>query len=154
MKIRNSSKAVIIQDDKLLVIKNEDTDGYFFVLPGGGQEHDENLHETLKRECIEEIGEEIEIKELIFIREYIGKNHEYSASDFRVHKTEFMFSCSLRERKKNVTSGAAPDDGQIGVEWLSLSELLQHRLYPQKIRKYLMDYFNGKKLPTYLGDLN
>ena len=154
MKIRNSAKAVIIQDNKLLVIKKEDTDGYYFILPGGGQEHDENLHQTLKRECIEEIGVEIVIKDLIFIREYIGKNHEYSSSDFQVHKTEFMFSCSLREGKKNITNGEAPDDGQIGVDWLSLSKLLQHRLYPQKMRKYLIDYCKGEKSPTYLGDIN
>lgn len=154
MNIRNSAKAVIIQDDKLLVIKREDSEGYYFVLPGGGQEHGENLHQTLKRECIEEIDEEIDVEDMILIREYIGKNHEYSASDFQVHKMEFMFLCSLRERNENIKNGITPDDGQIGVEWLSLSELLQHRLYPQKTRKYLIDYFKGEKIPTYLGDIN
>jgi 8-oxo-dGTP diphosphatase len=33
MKIRNSAKAVIIQDKKLLAIKKEDTEGYYFLLP-------------------------------------------------------------------------------------------------------------------------
>ena len=47
-----------------MAIKKEDKDGYYFILPGGGQEHGENLHETLKRECIEEIGEEIEIDDM------------------------------------------------------------------------------------------
>jgi 8-oxo-dGTP diphosphatase len=154
MAIRNSAKAVIIQDSKLLVIKKEDKDGYYFILPGGGQDHGENLHETLKRECIEEIGEEVEIEDLMFLREYIGKHHEYSASDFQVHRMEFMFLCRLKERKENIKNGISPDDGQIGVEWLPVSELLQHRLYPQKMRKYLIGYFNGEKPPTYLGDIN
>jgi 8-oxo-dGTP diphosphatase len=154
MAIRNSAKAVIIQDNKLLAIKKEDKDGYYFILPGGGQEHGENLHETLKRECIEEIGEEIEIKDMILIREYIGKNHEYSSSDYQVHKTEFMFLCKLKDRKEHIKNGISPDVGQIGVEWLSVAELLQHRLYPQKMREYLIGYFNGEKLPTYLGDIN
>ena len=154
MAIRNSAKALIIQDEKLLAIKKEDEDGYYFILPGGGQEHDENLHETLKRECIEEIGEEVEIGEMIFIREYIGKNHEYAAFDFKVHRMEFMFLCRLKERKENIENGISPDVGQIGVEWLSLAELLQHRLYPQKMREYLIGYSNGEKPPTYLGDIN
>ena len=109
MAIRNSAKAVIIQDNKLLAIKKEDKDGYYFILPGGGQEHGENLHETLKRECIEEIGEEIEIKDLILFREYIGRNHEYSASDFQVHKMEFMFLSTLRQKtptSRNVKGNA------------------------------------------------
>jgi 8-oxo-dGTP diphosphatase len=152
--IRNSAKAVIIQENKLLAIKKEDPDGYYFVLPGGGQEQGENLNETLRRECIEEIGEEIEIGDLLFLREYIGRNHEYSSSDYQVHQTEFMFLCELKERKENIKNGISPDDGQIGVEWLPVSELLQRRLYPQKMRKYLIDYFNREKPPTYLGDIN
>lgn len=154
MAIRNSAKAVIIQDNKLLAIKKLDKEGYYFILPGGGQEHGENLHETLKRECIEEIGEEIEVEDMIFIREYIGKNHEHAAFDFQVHQMEFMFLCSLIERNEHIKNGISPDVGQIGVEWLSLTELLQHRLYPQKMREYLLGYINEENPPTYLGDVN
>ncbi len=154
MAIRNSAKAVIIQDDKLLAIKKEDEDGYYFILPGGGQEHGENLHETLKRECIEEIGEEVEIGDMIFIREYIGKNHEHAAFHFHAHQTEFMFLCRLKNRNESIKNGLSPDVGQIGVEWLPITELLQHKLYPQKVREYLIGYINGEKPPTYLGDIN
>ncbi|WP_460011961.1 NUDIX domain-containing protein [Lysinibacillus sp. CTST325] len=54
-----------------------------------GQEHGETFHTTLKRECIEEIGLNIDIKELLHIREYIGKNHEYAEFDFDVHQIEY-----------------------------------------------------------------
>ncbi len=91
---------------------------------------------------------------MIFIREYIGKNHEHAAFDFQVHQMEFMFLCRLKERNEHIKNGILPDVGQIGVEWLSVAELLQYRLYPQTIRKYLIGYFDGKKLPTYLGDIN
>lgn len=85
--VRNSAKAVIVQDDKLLAIKKQDKDGYSYILPGGGQEHGENLHLTLKRECIEEINDNVEIGDLIFIREYIGENHEHFEFDSEVHQT-------------------------------------------------------------------
>jgi hypothetical protein len=35
--IRNSAKALIIKDGKMLAVKLEDEDGVFFIMPGGGQ---------------------------------------------------------------------------------------------------------------------
>ena len=154
MNIRNSAKAVIVRENKLLVIKKEDKDGFYYILPGGGQEHGENLHQALKRECIEEIGEDVEIGDMIFLREYIGKNHEHSEFDHKVHQTEYMFLCRLKNNDNVVGNGTIPDDGQIGVEWLPLSNLLEHRLYPQKLRTHFINYFNGDKHTTYLGDIN
>ncbi len=154
MNIRNSAKAVIVQGNKLLVIKKEDKEGFYYILPGGGQEYGENLLQALKRECIEEIGEDIEIGDMIFLREYIGKNHEHSEFDFNVHQTEYMFLCRLIDGNEKIENGTIPDDGQIGVEWLPLSNLLEHRLYPQKIRTHFINYFNGEKHPIYLGDIN
>src|SRR5262245_56058956 len=49
--IRVSAKAVIVRDDKLLVIAHRDADGEYFLLPGGGQERFESLHDALRREC-------------------------------------------------------------------------------------------------------
>ena len=76
--IRNSAKAIIIEGNKLLAIKLVDEEGYWYCLPGGGQEPGEALHDALRRECREEIDAEIEIGDLRFVRDYIGKNHEYA----------------------------------------------------------------------------
>nr|WP_077596778.1 NUDIX domain-containing protein [Oceanobacillus kimchii] len=95
MNIRNSAKAIIINGDKVLLTKNQDRDGYFYLFPGGGQKHGETIHTTLLRECIEEIGMKVEIRELLHIREYIGKNHEHSTFDFNVHQVEYYFICNL-----------------------------------------------------------
>ncbi|WP_066188818.1 NUDIX domain-containing protein [Gracilibacillus timonensis] len=154
MPIRNSAKAIIMQDDRLLAIKKQDEDSYYYLLPGGGQEHGENLHQTLKRECIEEINASVEIGDLLFIREYIGKNHEHVAFDAEVHQTEYMFLCKMKEGSSDIGNGTVPDEGQIGVEWLPLSELLSYRLYPQTMRECIMEHVAGKVLPVYLGDIN
>ncbi len=91
MHIRNSAKAIIIKEDKVLLTKNQDNEGYFYLFPGGGQEHGETLHQALRRECLEEVGYEVEVNELLHIREYIGKNHEYASFDFNVHQIEYYF---------------------------------------------------------------
>lgn len=150
--IRNSAKAIIIKEGKLLCTKNQDSTGVFYLLPGGGQEKGETLKEALKRECIEEISAEVEIEDIIFIREYIGKNHEFSKWDYELHQVEYMFKCSIIS-EKNVETGTVPDDMQIGIEWLELDKLREYRLYPRALKDLINEKGQFKKI-VYLGDTN
>lgn len=156
MSIRPSAKAVIIHEGYLLAIKKCDTHGDFFILPGGGQEYGENLMEAVKRECVEEIGTTVEVGDLIFVRDYIGKNHEYAADERerQVHALELMFRCTL-PLNCTVQVGDHPDEGQVGVEWLPLSEIMHFRLYPKAIRQHLMELpLHSNPRTVYLGDTN
>lgn len=150
--LRNSAKAIIIQDKKLLVIKNRDPEGDFFILPGGGQDHGETLHDALSRECKEEIGAEVTVGRLIFIREYIGKNHEFARYDSEAHQVEFMFHCDVEEGYSPI-NGHTPDVYQTGVCWLPLEQLDLYRLYPSVLRNLLKNGVNVIS-PIYLGDVN
>ena len=152
MTIRNSAKAIIIKDEKILAISMQGDGGVFYILPGGGQENGENLHQTLARECLEEIGEKVEVGPLIFIREYIGKNHEFAVRHAGVHAIDFMFLCKVNQTE--FENGSNPDKEQIGVEWLPIKELLQYNLYPLALRTHIIAYFEGEKTTTYLGDIN
>ena len=152
MAIRNSAKAVIVKDEKLLAIKIQENGGTYYILPGGGQEHGENLHQALIRECKEELGADIEIGDLIFVREYIGENHELAAYHAHAHQIEFMFLCDVHQ--DTFDNGSNPDKNQTGTEWLPINDLLQYKLYPQALRSHLISYFNSGKATTYLGDIN
>jgi 8-oxo-dGTP diphosphatase len=156
MKIRNSAKAIILDHNRevLLLTKNEDEEGYFYLCPGGGQEHGETLHEALKRECIEEAGYDVEIGELLYIREYIGKNHEYSTLDHHVHQVEFYFVCDLKDADNTYKEPTNPDSHQVGIEWVDINKLKDYRLYPNEIKKDIVRYFKKEKSPVYLGDVN
>jgi len=149
--IRNSVKAVILIDGKILLTKNKDLEGYFYLCPGGGQEHGETFHATLQRECLEEIGASVHIGELLFIREYIGKNHEHAAFDADVHQVEYYFHCQLNEQGTQPTN---PDSHQIGTEWVSLEKLHDFRLYPKALIRQLQRYEQGQQTTIYLGDIN
>ena len=149
---RNSAKAVIVKDEKLLAIKIQEHDDTYYILPGGGQEHGENLHQALERECQEELGAEVEIGDLIFVREYIGKNHELAARHAHVHQTEFMFLCHVHQ--DTFDNGSNKDKGQTGTEWLPIKELLAYKLFPQELRTHLISYFDSGKATTYVGDIN
>jgi len=150
--IRNSAKAVIIKENKILLIQNTDENGYWYTLPGGGQCHGETLTDALLRECGEELGANVTVGNLIFVREYIGKNHEFSTFDYDQHQVELMFECFL-ETNYELTNGGVPDENQVGVVWIDLKELKKHRLYPKVLIKYLSGY-KEMKLPIYFGDVN
>lgn len=150
--IRNSVKALIVEDSKILAIKLADEQGYWYVLPGGGQEPGETFHQALQRECLEEISTEVEIGDLRFIREYIGENHEFANWDANVHQVEFMFECRLPEGVQPRT-GHVPDSTQLDVEWLDVATLDNYRLYPLALRP-LIASFRDAGTPIYLGDIN
>lgn len=153
MGIRNSAKGIMISEDKILVTKNRDAEGDFYLFPGGGQEWGEPLHNTLKREFLEEVGKEVDVKELLHIREYIGKNHEYAAFDSNVHQVEYYFLChAVKECRDQAPT--QPDKNQVGIEWLPIDALLEYRIYPKSLRSYLIEYHNHKKTIVYLGDIN
>ena len=149
---RTAAKAIIIQNDCLLVLKIQEQSGTYYILPGGGQHHEENLRDALKRECMEELGAEIEIQDLLFVREYIGKNHEVAVHHAGVHVMEMMFLCSLKEQVLPI--GSNLDNGQIGVEWIPLDKLDTFHLLPADLRPHLMAYAEGIKTPVYVGDIN
>ena len=145
--IRNSAKAIIIQSGQLLTIKNRDPVGDFYILPGGGQEHHETLHEALRWECKEEIDVEIVIGRLQFVLEYIGAHHEFSEYDGEVHQIEFMFRCALEEGLSpfNVT---ILDTYQIGIYWLPIAQLDRYRLYPAVLKELQKQSVVAKSIPT------
>lgn len=149
--IRNSAKAVIVQDGRLLVIRLEDQYGTAYVFPGGGQEKGEELKDAVARECLEEIGQAVNVGELLHIREYIGKNHEFAEWDADIHQVEFYFACSLIDPEATVFEGSNPDDHQVAVEWIALEDLSQIRLYPKTIGELLL---KSDSSSIYLGDLN
>ncbi|WP_044337131.1 NUDIX domain-containing protein [Rossellomorea aquimaris] len=151
MPIRNSAKAIIMKGDKILLTKNKDENEFFYLFPGGGQEHGETLHEALKRECIEEIGSDVEIGELLHIREYIGKNHEHASFDYDIHQMEFYFKCTLMDAEDKDSIPTNPDSHQVGVEWIEINELMQYKLYPKRIIDYII---NNQISLVYLGDIN
>ena len=152
MNVRNSNKAIIIKNQKLLTVVKQDKDSEYYILPGGGHEFGETIHEGLKRECREETGLEIDIDELLYIRDYISSNHEFAYENENLQQVELMFSCQISD-DKNIGKGTVPDDGQIGLKWLDINMLNEYRLYPVILRT-LIPSIGKVKQSIYLGDVN
>jgi 8-oxo-dGTP diphosphatase len=149
--VRVSVKAIVVQSGRLLVTRNVDEDGDFFLLPGGGQEPGESLPAALRRECREEVGADVDVHDLVLVRDYIGRNHEFADTNSDFHQVEIMFRCTIRAGAP-VGSGSSPDGWQTGVDWLDLERLHEARLYPA-VLKFILPSLEGRT-NVYLGDVN
>lgn len=142
--IRTAGRALLIQDDQVLAVKYRGDGDVFYALPGGGQEPGEPLHENVRRECREELGIEVQVGDLAFVREWIDPTRN-------VHQIEFIFECSPCKRIEHVES-QVPDGGQIGIEWLPIADLSRYCLYPLDMRELLQHRVTGRaNAPVYLG---
>ena len=140
--IRNSAKAVVIKDGKLLAIKISDGREEWYILPGGGQESEELLPQAVEREVAEEVGIKVACKDLLFVIEGVhGENF---------HRIDLVFFCEYIGAIDHPELHS--DTNQTGVEWLEVSTLNTAPLYPSKLRRAIMNYHEGKPYTRYLGN--
>ncbi len=120
----------------------------FWALPGGHVELNEPSNVTLKREMNEEIGEEVEIKRLVFVAEdfyeYQDKDHHELALYYLMELPE---DSEIREKERFY----GREDEYWGTEtelklifrWYPLEELDDLNIYPTFLREKLKDLPDG-----------
>lgn len=151
--VRVSAKAVIIENNRLLCNKHETGTSIYYTLPGGGQEYGETIFQALIRECYEEIGAYVVPERIVFVRDYIRKNHEFAVTDDTFHQIEIIIQAQLAIGSQPAL-GEHPDGNQTGVEWIALNHLDQFLFYPQALIPELMTFDPAKNGCRYLGDVN
>ena len=146
MAIRNSAKAIIINEGKILLNKNQRTfddelgsrpnDSLFYGLPGGGQNQYETLEEAVVRECLEETGYTVAVKRLAAIYEEVVMNAAFRVkhADY-AHKVYFIFVCRLTDAP--VREPSEIDYGMLGSEWVGLEKIDDIQMYPAVVRANL-----------------
>lgn len=127
--VRNAVRALILQDGKLLVLKK--TDGGYS-LPGGAPNVDETLVEGLERECLEEIGCQIQVQQLAYVGDFYKKRATHPPTTR--HQIEFFFQCQVPENYQP-HNGYHPDKRQVDVEWLEISSLMTQSIQPPGIKE-------------------
>jgi 8-oxo-dGTP pyrophosphatase MutT (NUDIX family) len=147
--IRSAARALIIRDGRLLLTQCRKDGEDFYTAPGGGQAEGESLPETLVRECREEIGAEIEVLALRFVRDYIPGN-TFSYLEDASHQVEHFFECTVPPDYR-AGNGPNPDSSQVGVIWADARALEEFRVFPARLYD-LVDPERARDLPVYWGD--
>jgi len=137
MKIR--ARAVIVKDGKILLIKRTKPGIVYWVIPGGGVERGEEDRDALIREGKEELGVNIEVKELLM--EMDSKKPETKG------QKERFYLCEIKSGK--IGSGNGPEferdsvyTGQYDIEWRDIIDLKFINLKPAEIRDLIRNKYN------------
>lgn len=118
LKPRLSSRGVVFNKDNSIALLHVSKHTYY-KLPGGGIEEGEDSREAFRRECIEEIGFDVEIVE------ELGSIIEYR-SQFEIIQTSFCYTAKvIGERKETAFTEHEVSQGFEEPIWLPLNEALK-----------------------------
>lgn len=127
---RNRAAAIVIHDDKLLVMYRKKEQEYF-TFPGGGVEVGETNEQAVVREVSEETSLTVEVQKLVYELHYDNGDIHY------------FFLCKYLSGVPSVRPGTNEyvdneQGGNIHIpQWLSLSDLSTTTLYPFEVRDRL-----------------
>jgi len=115
--IRNAARAIVFDNEGLIALLYA-TKNHYYKLPGGGIEKEETNEEALKRECLEEIGCNIEIiGELGFTVEYRKK--------YNLNQISYCYVAKIVSEKG--TPRLEKDEIEEGFQtiWLSIQDAIK-----------------------------
>lgn len=91
------------------------------------------LTDTVRRECQEELGVDVEVGPLRIVREYVPDRIPDLAQFKLTQCIDFIFQCSLSP-DQDIQIGAALENESVDVAWHPLGELSELPLYPDALK--------------------
>lgn len=125
--MRDRSAVVIIQDQKVLLIKRVKKEEVYYVFPGGGIEEGETPEEAAIKEAFEELGVTVKIVKII--------------STIKFHGNQFYFLAHITAGVVGTGSGAEYVSKQKGTYtpiYVSISDLQSIDVIPKEIARYVL----------------
>lgn len=140
---RLAVRAILVEDDNILLEQFEDAGGPWYVTPGGGVQDNETLEEAFHRELQEELGAQAEFGAVAFIREIIADRLAVTNLPPGFHQVEvFVYGRLLPGQTLRMLS---PDAWQIGIVWVPLAELHTLPFFPRE----LIAEFQARAFPRF-----
>ncbi|MFH1656534.1 MAG: NUDIX domain-containing protein [Candidatus Nealsonbacteria bacterium] len=120
-------RAVIIEDDKVLLIHRIKDDREYWVFPGGSVEKGESFEEAVIRETKEELGVDVKIRKV-----------------FTFTEEEIFYNCEIISG--NLGEGQGPEfqseseyRGEYKIEWISINNIYDYDVFPKEVKNELMN---------------
>lgn len=140
-KVEKRVRAIIIEDRKVLLMHRIKHGHEYWVFPGGGvDEGDLSLEDGLKRECLEELGVNVEVADLFMKKFYVLDNFQ--------GEIQYFYNCKIVSGE--VGTGTGPEwsgrdfekYGTYEVVWIPISLLKDKIVYPFEVRDKIINRFN------------
>lgn len=125
--LRVSVRAVCYRDDTLLLAEHRDDRGLWYILPGGGIQHNETLDQAFKREMLEETGGDVQMGDVLFVREVIADKLDTTYLPKHLHQIELFVEA---KNFRQISQPSDMDKDQIGIVWMPLEKLPDLLFFP------------------------
>ncbi|HEX9094788.1 MAG TPA: NUDIX domain-containing protein [Candidatus Dormibacteraeota bacterium] len=128
--------AIIVRDNRILLVEHRKRGQHYWVLPGGRLEGSETLDAALRRELYEELSLDTTVGELVIVSEMLAPDR---------HVVNLMFHAQIGE-------GAEPrldraDPVLAGWQWVSTDQLPRLDFRPpiaDAVRAVIAEHFAGR----------
>lgn len=131
----NRVRAIIIEDEKILLIKRVKPQKTYWIFPGGGIENGEENKQALIRECKEELGVDVEVGKLFAqtVFYWDGQPEE-----------NFFYFCKIVGGEIGSGSGREYEndtyyEGTHEIEWVDIEKLEDIQLLPEEVKSKLLE---------------
>lgn len=124
---RPSTYGIIFNENKIVILTNKSNHKLWF--PGGGIEINETLEEGLKREVREETGLEVEVKNLLLVKEnfFYFQAIDDVYKDSAYHAFLFFYLCYPKGDNLNFKPTDLTEES-INPKWMKISEIKQEEI--------------------------
>ncbi|MEZ8099442.1 NUDIX domain-containing protein [Vibrio bivalvicida] len=147
MEHRIRAAGILIKDGAMLLVKVKDFTGEYWIPPGGGMESsDQSSKACVVREFKEEAGIDVQVGELICVREFLETHKQRYHAEFFYLIEGFLGTPHLENL------AGLNDEGYIqDVEWVPIPDLADKRIYPAELKDKLVELIETKRFSTHLG---
>jgi 8-oxo-dGTP diphosphatase len=144
MNHRISAGALIVHDDRILLVRHQKPSEYdFWVAPGGGVIGTETLAEAAQREVREETGLEVVLDKLVYVEEFHSPDTRHC---------KFWFCASVAVGDISTASREAKAEFIVEAAWLTQAALKDLQLFPEVLRaRFWRDREQGFNSLRHLG---
>jgi 8-oxo-dGTP diphosphatase len=132
--IRNRAVAVVIKDEKILLMHRISSGKEYYVFPGGGVEDNETIEEATLREIMEEASLEIKLKKLVYHNTYDDGSEQF------FYLCEYISGePKIGDLSEEALDMAKSDKDYYNPIWFEIKKLPQLLLYPLEVRDQLIE---------------
>lgn len=129
---RTRVAVVLVEGDRLLLVRHRKGEKTYWLLPGGGLDYGEGIFECAARELAEETGLQIEARKLLYLSEAIAPD-----------KSRHILNLTVLGRLLGGELQKADEEILDAVSWIPFDELQSLTLYPAIQDQLLASYREG-----------
>lgn len=137
--IRVRVALLVVQDGEILLVRHEKRGASYWLLPGGGVEYGESLHDAARREALEETGLAVRVGDLALVWETL-------APDGSRHGVNVCFHATI----EGGTLHTQPDERLREAVFLPLQRLATLVMHPP-LYEPVRALVEGTPGPLFLG---